>query len=53
MAAVHILLAFLVSAIATEAGNVCQEAPPWRINGVSPMALSRGNVTVVALLQAS
>uniref|UniRef100_A0A8C4V372 Selenoprotein P N-terminal domain-containing protein n=1 Tax=Falco tinnunculus TaxID=100819 RepID=A0A8C4V372_FALTI len=37
----------------TNSSRLCQEAPAWSINGLSPMAGVAGRVTVVALLKAT
>ena len=40
-------------ALATATSKHCMSPPSWSAGGVSPMKIHRGNVTVVALLQAS
>lgn len=41
------------SEVADNSSRLCQEAPAWSINGLSPMEGALGQVTVVALLKAS
>uniref|UniRef100_A0A8C8AZU8 Selenoprotein P N-terminal domain-containing protein n=1 Tax=Otus sunia TaxID=257818 RepID=A0A8C8AZU8_9STRI len=41
----------LASEGATNSSRLCQEAPAWSVNGLSPMAGAAGQVTVVALLK--
>lgn len=43
----------LASEGAANSTRICQEAPAWSVNGLSPMAGAEGQVTVVALLKAS
>ncbi|CAN0203461.1 unnamed protein product [Bubo scandiacus] len=43
----------LASEGVTNSSRLCQEAPAWSVNGLSPMAGAAGQVTVVALLKAS
>ncbi len=48
------LATLLLCAVAVVTGSsLCEQAPPWAIDGVAPMATHSGNVTAVTLLQAS
>lgn len=47
------LAVFLVVMVPIVDSQTCQLPPRWTINGEAPMERTRGNVTVVSLLQAS
>lgn len=47
------LAVFFVTMVTTVNAQSCQLPPRWTVNGESPMENTRGEVTVVALLQAS
>nr|XP_033771191.1 selenoprotein Pb-like [Geotrypetes seraphini] len=42
-----------LAAVTQNKSQICQPAPPWKINGEAPMEANTGQVTVVALLKAS
>lgn len=55
MVAIGLLLVALasVTSLASCRPAICEEPPPWNVEGEDLMGRQRGNVTVVALLMAS